>query len=247
MNNSHPSKSSPGLSDLLRTVEQTPHRRVGGAPLDRQMQLLREWQVRRLTRTYHDLLKNPRYQPACDFFIRDIYAARDFSQRNYDLRKLHDSLRRWIPDAMIRPFTLAIRLHELTEELDQALLTVLVDELGMTDRLSVEMYAEAYRRCNNYAARVRQIEWVEQIGKGVEALINIPFSANVMRLARGPATRAGWGELMSFLERGYAAFKQLRGAGEFLKTIRERELSILDRIYAQDPNPFEIKHRNKRK
>lgn len=230
--------SSGNLGDLLRTIGQTPHERVQGTESDRRLQLLRDWQVQRLTDTYQDLLNQPRYQPACEFFIHDVYAARDFSQRNYDLRRMHATLRRWIPETMLHPFSRAIQLHELTEELDSQLLQVLVNRLGMTESLTVAMYAEAYRRCDNYAVRVTQIEWIEEIGKGVEALVNIPFSGNVLRLGRGPATRAGWGELMRFLESGYAAFKHMHGAAEFLKTIRTRELRILDRIYASDPDPF---------
>lgn len=238
MSDSPDPSNSHNLSDLLRTVEQTPHEQIAGKPLDSRLLLLRDWQVRRLTRTYQDLLTNPRYQPAGTFFINDIYGARNFSQRDYDLRRLHETLRRWVPDAMIRPFTLAIELHELTEQLDRQLLNVLVNELGMTETLSVPMYAEAYRLCNNYAVRVQQIERIGEIGKRVEGLVNIPFSGNVLKVARGPATRAGWGDLMSFLERGYAAFKHMRGAKYFLNTIRERELGILKRIYAGNPDPF---------
>ncbi len=241
MNDSSPSGGYRKLPELLRTVEQTPHERVASARLDPALALLRDWQVRRLIRTYQDLLNQPRYQPACTFFINDIYAARDYTQRNVDLRRLHETLRRWIPEPLIRPFTLAIALHELTEELDARLLDVLVKQLGMTDSLTESMYAEAYRRCNNYAVRVRQIEMIDAVGNGVQTLVNIPFSGNALRLARGPATRAGWSELMSFLERGYAAFKHMRGAHDFLKTIRERELGILNRIYASDPDPFALK------
>jgi hypothetical protein len=226
------------LPELLRTVEQTPHEHVPGERLDPQLLLLRDWQVQRLVRTYQDLLNRPRYQPACTFFINDIYAARDYAQRDIDLRRFHATLRRWIPQPMLHSFTLAIRLHDLTEELDAQLLDVLVNQLGMTDALTVEMYAEAYRRCDNYAARVRQIEMIGEVGNGVEALVNIPLSGSVLKLAHTPATRAGWGELMSFLERGYAAFKHMRGARAFLNTIHDRELRILDRIYASDPDPF---------
>lgn len=240
MSDSPEPSDSHNLSDLLRTVAQTPHEQVVGKPLDPRLLLLRDFQVRRLTRTYHDLLTNPRYQPAGTFFINDIYGARNFSQRDYDLRRLHETLRRWVPDTMIRPFTLAIELHELTEQLDRHLLRVLVNELGMTDTLTVAIYAEAYRRCNNYAVRVRQIEMIGEIGNRVESLVNIPFSGNALKLARAPATRAGWGDLMSFLERGYAAFKHMRGAKYFLTTIRKRELGILKRIYASDPDPFHL-------
>lgn len=225
---------------MLRTVERTRHERVQGEPLDPRVMLLRAWQMQRLKRTYRDLLNHPRYQPACQFFINDIYAARDFSQRNYELRRMHHTLRRWVPAMMIRPLTLAIELHDVAEELDEQLLDMLINQLAMTEMLTVQMYAEAYRRCNNYAVRVRQIELIVETGNRVERLVNLPFSATVLKLAYGPATSAGWGELLSFLARGYTAFKHMHGAKVFLNTIREREFQILDRIYANDPEPFDI-------
>ena len=54
------------------------------------------------------------------------------------------------------------------------------------------------------------------------------------------STHAGWHELQGFLERGYAAFKHMKGAEEFLNTIETRETGILDRIYAGDPDPFDL-------
>lgn len=231
-------KNPRNLPELLHVVEETKHAEVKGKPLDPRLQLLRDWQVQRLARTHHDLLVNPRYQLASDYFIHDIYAARDFSQRNYDLRRMHETFRRWLPEVMIRPLTLAIELHELTEKLDGQLLEVLVKELGLTDHLDAEMYAEGYRRCNNYPARVRQIELIRDIGMRVEGLVNFPFSSTALKLGHGPAVRAGWGELMDFLERGYKAFKQMHGANYFLETIRKREREILERIYAGDPKPF---------
>lgn len=238
-NSSNP-KSPRNLADLLHTVEETPHQDVPAQGLDPRVAILRDWQVDRLKRTYHDLLMHPRYKPACEFFINDIYAARDFTQRNHDIRRLHDALRKWLPEFMVRPLRQAIELHDLTERLDTQLLAVMIAELGLTDTVTEEMYAEAYRRCDNYKVRVRQIKWIVATGNGVETLVNIPFSGSAMRLGRGPAERAGWGDLMSFLERGYAAFKHMHGAKHFLGTISRRERRILDRIYAKDPNPFAL-------
>lgn len=237
---SSPFGKSKEIARLLRTVEQTKHERAQDEPLDPREMLLRAWQVQRLQRTYRDLLAHPRYQPACEFFIHDIYAVRDFGQRDLDIRRMHRTLRRFMPPTMIRPLALAIELHDLTVELDAQLLEVLVKELAMRDTLTVELYAEAYRRCNNYAIRVRQIELIVETGKGVETLVNLPFGATVLKLAHAPAARAGWSELLNFLARGYAAFKHMRGANDFLNTIRAREVEILDRIYAHDPAPFDI-------
>jgi hypothetical protein len=55
-----------------------------------------------------------------------------------------------------------------------------------------------------------------------------------MKMVRGPAQRAGWIELYDFLERGYAAFRQIQDTQAFVDTIANRERQILDLIIAND-------------
>lgn len=226
------------IADVFHGIEQAKHETVEPQPLAPELALLREWQVRRLTRTYADMLNSARYQPSCDFFINHIYAARDFSQRNHDLQTLYDTLRLLVPETMIRPLSLAIELNGQTEELDRQLAEILVQQLGIRDKLTVALYAEAYRRCDNYDARVRQIDMIVNMGMRVEAMVNFPFSSTLVKLGRVPAANAGQSELMAFLEVGYWAFKKMHGAKAFLATIHSREIDILNRIYASDPDPF---------
>jgi hypothetical protein len=75
-------EKSPNVVRLLLDLQNSPevrHQSVARTGLDPQLALLRAWQSQRLRRTYADLLDDPRYRPACLFFLNDIYAARDFS------------------------------------------------------------------------------------------------------------------------------------------------------------------------
>jgi hypothetical protein len=45
--------------------------------------------------------------------------------------------------------------------------------------------------------------------------------------------------LHDFLARGFAAFRGMRGADEFLATIGNRESLINARLFAADPRPFD--------
>jgi hypothetical protein len=200
--------------------------------------LLRKFQSDRLARTYADLLASPRYGMATGFFLSDMYAPRDFSQRDTDILQVYKVMSALLPARLIRTLTRAIELHALTEKLDRDLLDVLVNKLGVTDTLTNEQYADAYRICDNYAERVRQIDMIVEVGQKVDRLVGMPFIGTTLRIARGPARRTGWHELHDFLEGGYAAFKHMRGAKEFLGTIQQREMLILDKIYARDPDPF---------
>lgn len=66
----------------LQNDEEARLRRAEARALDPGLAVLRAWQSQRLARTYADLLDDPAYAPACRFFLSEIYAARDFSQRD---------------------------------------------------------------------------------------------------------------------------------------------------------------------
>ncbi len=231
---------STSISGILAEVGKLQHERVEAAALDPQLALLRRWQSKRLATTYSDLSRSARYRQAMQFFLQDIYSERDYSQRNKDMERMYETLRHLMPEAVIRPLVLTVQLHYLTEQLDRELLDMLVNRLNMQGLISVPLYAEAYRLCDNYALRVKQIDLICEIGELVDESVRMPGSGMALRLGRIPLERAGWGELAAMMERGYHAFKHMRGAGELLNTIRTREMQILDRIYAGDSNPFDL-------
>jgi len=233
-------KDAARLVAALRKHDELSHRRVGPGALSPEKALLRAWQARRLARVYADFLADEQYAPACRFFLDNIYAPRDFSQRNTDIIRIHDFMMKFIPARALKTLTLAIELNHFTEALDDKLLHVLLEEVGMTDSLSEEQYAEAYRLCNNYDDRVKQIDMIIAIGRDLERLVKHRTIGWTLRLARGPAYRAGWNELQDFLEHGYTAFRRMGNADKFLDAVHDRELQILDNIYSDKSHPFDI-------
>jgi hypothetical protein len=227
------------IHDIISNIGKVSHREeIEHSGLDPKLALLRVWQGERLARTYADLLDQPRYRPACLFFLDDIYAARDFSQRDHDLETMYEFMRRFVPDAVSRPAALTIKLHRMTEVLDRKLLDVLVNQLGVTDSITVEQYAEAYRRCDNYRERVEQIDAIIEICEHIDGIVRNPITGPALSVAKRPLRGAGYGEVVSFLERGYDSFKRMHGSRYFRKTLQERELGILDRFYAHESDPF---------
>ena len=216
------------------------HQQVEGKTLDPHTALLRAWQTERLAGTYADLLASNRYNPACRFFLDDLYAPRDFSQRDHDVKRFHTFISRFVPEAMLGILTDSIALNNLTHALDEALVRALVDKLGVAGAITPELYAEGYRICDNYVERARQIELIIKIGRQVDEAVRLPLVWTTLKLARGPAKRAGWIELQSFLERGYTAFKHMHGAEGFLRTVEGRETKILDQIFMGKARPFEV-------
>lgn len=234
-------EKSPNVIRLLQDLENNPdlkHRSVPEAELDPQLASLKAWQSERLRRTYADLLNDKRYQPACLFFLNDIYAPRDFSQRDYDIERLHDFLSRLLPPIMLTLLTQVVELNRLTNTLDRRLVQALVDELGVTDEITPQLYAQGYRICDNYAERLRQIELtthvLAQVGVGARQLV----VGAAMKVLRSPAQRADWVELYEMLEHGYAAFKQMKDVKNFVGVIEQREKRILERIFSGVGDPF---------
>ena len=213
---------------------------VNGERAATELTILREWQANRLRETYDDLLHSKKYGRASQFFLTDIYGTKDFSQRDADAENAYNSMRKYLPDRLLTTLGKAIELNALTQQLDLQLLDVLVNQLGMRDELTAVSYAEAYRICDNYDARAYQIDLLMELGDGLDKLIRIPMVGMILRAARRPANRAGWGELQDFLERGFAAFKQMGKAKPFLKIVEERERAILENIFASRPDPFDL-------
>ncbi|HEY84121.1 MAG TPA: hypothetical protein G4N96_03275 [Chloroflexi bacterium] len=203
-----------------------------------QMALLRSWQSRRLAQTYADLRDNPRYSALYRFFLEDIYAPKDFSRRNLDGERLYRFLRRFFSPQALRAMTLTLELSALTEELDNALLEALVNQLDFSNTLTETMYAKAYRLCDNYAKREKQIELIVAVARRVNRFARMSFVAPSLRLARGPAKQAGLSELHGFFERGLLALKNTRDVDPFLQIVEERERRILKKIFAGEPEPL---------
>jgi hypothetical protein len=193
---------------------------------------VKRWQAGRLARTYADLLANERYRESCEFFLEELYGARDFEQRDAEVQRVVPKLARMLPGRAIETLLLAVELDELAEELDAGMARLI--RLPVT----VQRYAEAYRQVGTPARRERQIELVNDIGGALDRLARIPMLAPMLGMMKGPAEAWGYSHLHHFLYRGFHAFAGMGGARDFLATIRRRELAINARLFDGDPDPF---------
>lgn len=193
---------------------------------------VKHWQSQRLRRTYPDLFAQPRYKVAGDFFLNEIYGARDFSQRDREALRVVPKLARMLPERAVETLLLAVELDEMSEQLDARLAGCIV--LPVTDA----SYATAYVAAGTREERRDQIEHVQKIGRALEKLARLPLLSGMLHLMRGPAEAAGLSHLHFFLQRGFEAFKAMGPAGEFLDTIARRETTLMDRLFGGDPAPF---------
>ena len=193
---------------------------------------LKQWQIKRLRATYADLLANDRYRAAAEFFLEELYGARDVDQRDAEAQKVAPKLASLLPAGAVNALLLAVQLEEMAEQFDIEMARTI--ELPITEK----NYAEVYRATGSQAERVRQIELAERIGKALEKLAKVPMLSTMLHMMKAPAAMWGLSHLHRFLQRGFDAFVGMRGAREFLQTTNRRELAINERLFAGDPDPF---------
>lgn len=227
---------------MLEETSRLTRERVNGGRLGKGQEVLAKWQCARLASTYKDLAAQKRYEKAVEFFLTDLYGPLDFSQRDDDIKRVYPIMVNVLSADAIDSLAQGLELNSLSMNLDARLLEVLVNECGFDARnepgaLDYQMYAEAYRACDNYDDRVRQIGLIVQVGENLESVTRKRLILAAVKVARKPAQIAGFGELQSFIERGLAAFKAMGSANEFLSTLHSREMRLLDAIYSGQPPP----------
>jgi hypothetical protein len=194
-------------------------------------QSLRAWQARRLARTHADLLTDPRFAEAAVFFLTDVYGANDPAARDAEVRQVLPAMVKLLPVSGLAIVADAIELDALSEDLDAAMVAALGRRVSGFDAAD---YGRAYRKVGRRPDRERQIELVRQLGRSLGHFARRPLVSATLAMMRKPAQLAGLGDLQSFLERGYAAFRKTGGADEFVDLVVAREQQLLEALFVGD-------------
>lgn len=220
------------LTDALGRVIELRARLHADAAMRARWHAVKRVQSERLAETYADLLASDRYRESCEFFLEELYGARDFEQRDVEVRKVVPKLAGMLPGRAIETLLIAVELDELAENLDAEMAQIV--ELPLTRA----RYAEAYPKVGNMQQRTRQIELVNEIGRALNRLARIPMLSPLIAMMKGPAESWGYGNLHHFLYRGFHSFAAMGGAADFLATIKRRETAINARLFARERDPF---------
>lgn len=221
--------SAESLLQELRAVDAERARRAADPALEARVAALKAYQQRRFAHTYADLLTHPRYEAATRFFLHELYGPDDFRQRDAQFARVIPTLTRLFPQEVVETVAKLARLHALSERMD----TGMAEQLASPD-ITPEAYAQAWRACGEPAARQQQIELTMAVGESLDRLTRKPLLRQTLRLMRGPAQMAGLGALQNFLECGFDTFRAMRGAGEFLSTVRQREDAMARGLFQAD-------------
>lgn len=202
--------------------------------------VLQRWQSARLETTFTDFLAEPRTEPAARFFLDDLYGDYDVTSRDRDVERVLPLMRKLLPAHLIETAADAIELAWISHALDMRMAEQLEKRAPRLRKLDEALYAKAYRAVGKPRLRAHQITLVLRVGKTLDEAVHKPWIPRLLRASRLPAKIAGLGTLQTFLERGFAAFKELRGADDFLNAIADRELKTSRRLLAGEKNPFEV-------
>ena len=227
--------ASAALTRELARVARLHEARHANPSLAQALSRLGDWQARRLHNTYADLAADPRYAAAVAFFQDDLYGGADFSRRDSDLARVVPAMVRLLPAKAIETVAHAVELHALSHELDRSLLARLPRADGV---FTVAEYCEAYRNPGEYSLRKQQIALIGQVGAALDRYVRTPMIGTALKMMRQPARVAGFSALQDFLERGFAAFRRMDGADEFLAAVAMRETRLHDAIVAGANDPF---------
>jgi hypothetical protein len=192
---------------------------------------LRIWQAARLARTHAGLLDSPRYASTAQFFLDDIYGPKDLSRQEEEVRRILPLMAKVLPVPGLETVADAIELNALSESLDADMVAALKKKVFS---LTEADYVTAYRTVGRRPDRERQIEIIAHLGKSLDKLTRKPLIGTALSMMRKPAVLAGLADLQSFLERGYAAFRVMKGSEEFLGTITSRELGLLNEWFGNN-------------
>ena len=199
--------------------------------------LLREWQAARLARSYAELLASERYGQAAQFFLSDLYGPKDFSSRDEEVERILPLLVSLLPATALQTIALAIEVDALTEQLDAAMVVEL-DRAGTIDGIDEDAYMAAYRQVGRRPERERQIVLIRATGEALERLARNALLTGLLKLMRAPAQLAGLGDLHTFLANGFAAFRRMGNALEFLDCIENTERKLFQNMFSGVAKPF---------
>jgi len=198
---------------------------------------VKRYQHARFGVTYADLMAQPRYVAAAEFFLTDLYGPADFSDRDDQFARIVPALVRLFPAHIVDTVAELAELHALSERLDTAMARQRIATGGVGLTVTGAEYGAWWRAVGDAASRERQIVLMVSVGQALDRYTRNRLLRQSLRLMRGPAAAAGLGALQGFLERGFDTFRDMAGAEVFLSTIASRERALAARLFTGGDAP----------
>ncbi len=231
---------------VVRQVQEEQHRHPDLLAI---VHAVKRAQCYRFQRSYADVLIHGDWGDAAQFFLQELYADRDFSQRDAEFGRIAPTIERLFPQSVVQVATTLAQLHALTEQLDHrmAMAVLATTPTNPSDAVVRAIYPAAWQRVAQLEARAEQLALVGHLGAELVKITRIRGLRTLLRMMRGPAHAAGLEHLQHFLERGFDTFAAMQrskaGAAGFLHTVHQREQAWIARlsvIPATNPNSIAV-------
>ena len=99
-----------------------------------------------------------------------------------------------------------------------------------------DAYLRAWQATGRAADRAEQIRLTVSVASQLDRLTRNLLIRKSLQLMRRPAQAAGLADLQQFLERGFATFRDMKGAAEFIAAIQVRETALAAALFS-DASP----------
>jgi hypothetical protein len=225
-------KASEIIRDAVNHVSLLRETVAGEPGLASAVSVIKQFQARRFSGTYFDLLHSEQYKSAANFFLQELYSERNYSERDSQFARIATALERLFPQEVVQTAVSMAQLHRLTEDLDLAMARSWMSNSGKPE---VQRYVKAWRSVGRRTDRDTQLVTVLSIGHELDRLTRTRGLRMMLKMMRGPASLAGMGSLQQFLESGFDTFEQMgregEGARHFLATVMARESSLINGLF----------------
>ena len=219
------------IREAMQTVALLRHRRLADPALDAASLEVKRFQAQLFMASYADLLDSPRCRHAAQFFLTELYGDKDYAQRDQQFSRIANTIARLFPKAVVETAATLAEVHALTEALDDRMAQQwLLDATGNT----AARYVRCWRAVGDSAARQQQLQVVLHLGQELDLLTRMRGLRSLLKMMRAPAAAAGLGALQNFLEAGFDAFAQMKGAAEFLNVVEARESALIESLFSDD-------------
>jgi hypothetical protein len=219
------------ILEHLADVERLRAERTSSPALARAVQLVKQFQSTRFSRTYADLLADSRYAQAARFFLDELYGPQEFAARDAQFARIVPALVRIFPAEIVGTVRTLAQLHALSESLDSRMGRHCLAANPGRPAMSAGDYIEAWRATGEREGRALQIDLTMQIGRALDHYTRNAILRGALHMMRRPARAAGLGELQHFLESGFDTFGRMRGAQDFLDIVRQRETALAEALF----------------
>lgn len=199
---------------------------------------IKRFQALRFRATYADLLQHPRYRGAAGFFLQELYGEQDYAQRDQQFARIASTIARLFPQAVVETAASLAEVHALTEQFDDDMAR---RWLAVSAPTLPARYIQCWRMVGDRPARFRQLDVVLHLGRELDRLTRTRGLRSLLKMMRAPAAAAGLSALQGFLESGFDAFREMKGASEFLALIERRESAWIDALFDDDAVACETK------